>query len=626
MDNYVIVYNFSELKTAILGSKEYIRLGADIVCGSGGIAIPLLTSHLVIDGTDPIDGSIHTILDYNSSGFYDTIYIDYTNLISKLIEVQNINLQIRNYYGFVSAYDIINNANVTIKYTNVDFSGTQPFFNPFGKAIVENSNFLVDKLYSSVCPSNELFEINKATLSGTINITHNSTANSCFWFRNAAPSLIISDDAIINISITSRELCYCDTQPIIVFGKNSYCNIVSNHGLFYSTGTHQATSILIEEGAQVYIEQLSRNGTVPTIRTLGNITIEDGAIFHVFVKYASSAPLIEFTVTSLSMIFNKPKSIILYNYSNTVFKWPVGGGIVALDCRAISYWKTAISFPNAGGLNDTPLYNWSKADKSLIIASATCTLSATTIVTSNIIAGVDSQNAMTTTTFDIINVRVLALGEMFLDVFDINDIQTNIIGETMPKSNIGVYVNEQTYIDVSDELGNFDVSVEAIPAYHQITIKSNYNFLTFLRNIIIDGSLSFDIVPNTMPFRAISVPSNISKIKRKDPDWALTVKDTRLEGDDWYLLATIDDDLHTEGENIENAVIYEYDLIEQILSKNYTIVWEGKANKNEVTITSVSWDEIEGILLKIIPETSCKSGIYETDLNWYLVDSGKIIK
>ena len=63
------VTTFAELKSAIEDSTTTeIRLANDIVFSSGGIQIPRNKGNISIDGAG------HTITDYNSGAYTDTIY------------------------------------------------------------------------------------------------------------------------------------------------------------------------------------------------------------------------------------------------------------------------------------------------------------------------------------------------------------------------------------------------------------------------------------------------------------------------------------------------------------------------------------------------------------------------
>ena len=86
--NTVIVYNYTELKSAIENTTDtFVYLGSDITM-TNGIRINAAKSSLIIDGT--YQNVTYTLTDKKSTAAGDTIYV--SSNVNKSITVQNINV------------------------------------------------------------------------------------------------------------------------------------------------------------------------------------------------------------------------------------------------------------------------------------------------------------------------------------------------------------------------------------------------------------------------------------------------------------------------------------------------------------------------------------------------------
>lgn len=96
---------------------------------------------------------------------------------------------------------------------------------------------------------NEVAEAEKIQIGGKTTITHNSTANSAFWFRedDGALYLEILENAEVSIT-TTRDIAYTGNYLRVSIAKNAVFNVNTKYGSFRDNG-HQASSILVDEGA-----------------------------------------------------------------------------------------------------------------------------------------------------------------------------------------------------------------------------------------------------------------------------------------------------------------------------------------------------------------------------------------
>ena len=111
------VTTFAELKSAIEDSTTTeILLAKDIVFSSGGIQIPKTKGNISIDGAG------HTITDYNSGAYTDTIYFSPFAGTAVTATMKNAVWNGRNYYGILCVYDSTNNNNVTTVLDNIKYT------------------------------------------------------------------------------------------------------------------------------------------------------------------------------------------------------------------------------------------------------------------------------------------------------------------------------------------------------------------------------------------------------------------------------------------------------------------------------------------------------------------------
>ncbi len=608
------VFTFEELKSAIQDANiDYIYLGQDIeVTTSGGISFPLTKTSLTIDGTNPTTGIIHTYIDYNSSNYTDSIYINPTANNIK-ITVKNIILHIRNYYGFIMSYDSSTSINVSFYYENVDFSGTQAIYNRYGKTYISDSRFVIDKLYNSVSAAQELAETNYLELAGNISIKHTSTENSCIWLIGTTPKLIIDSNAIVTINTSARDLIYNDPEIYITLKESSNVTLNIYNSVTY---TNYINTFIIENNASLIINQ-ANNPTTPTIRISNLFEINEKATLQIYQKKLLSSSLIQFKGTATFNITN-PKSVILYNYGGLAINVASGTITLNISTKQLNYWTSAALFDISGTLLDIPLYAWKKHDNSYLTITASLNNLLMLSASSNLVLGTDALVLITTVTFNLLLCKVLSLGEITLETNEITDTTTKITGLSLPYSTIEITTETDTYKDTCNELGIFSIGVDGLTKNDYVKISANVLFLTLSLEFLVYGSLSFLLVPEILEFQSKYVPTINTIIERKIPNWSIEILDTRDNASDWILSASIDDYLRKDTEKIENGLILLDNDSKQIFSTQKINIYEGIGNKTTQTITTISWNRVQGILIELESQKKYQPGEYITIISWYL--------
>ncbi len=628
----VVVNNYSELASAITGNNNYntIYLNADIEITSR-INFPATKTNLTINGTYTNEQGVtarHTLTDMNSAAITDSIYIaSATSAIN--VTLCNMDIFGKNYYGIVAVEAVNSTKVVTLTYKNVNYTGPQISYNRQGTVRYIDSNITIKTSSGYISPSNELAEANRVEIGGKTIIHHTSTGNAIFWFTYSNPYFKILENSDVTITSESRETFYGDYSPDITIEKGANVIINTPRGMFYDTGSAQlAKSFLIDKNASLKITQTAVKSGVGTIRCSGNFTVSDGASLYIANTLSSTAPLIQMTATG-TVVFENPKSVVLYNKNGNLIRWTSGTGKVSINSQVVNYWLSAQDFPDAGTLSDTPLYIWTKSDQSNVEIDASTSTSSTTAVSTNMTSS-DSQVPPSLQTFNLQNVRVLSMGQLSLKTNKISDASLSITGTTNAFANLKAEFllssMTKSIIGTSDVSGYFSLTLpEPLAIGTSVEVTTNDNFKNRTETLIVahEGTLEFKTVPNTLAFKNTIIPTVKTTITRQEPDWTIVISDSRSLSSDWNLYASIKKPFTATGtgnHTIKDALVF-------IDEKNKSFILNSEPTKiysgNSVSLptdTVINWAENRGMLLVINPQ-DILAGSYSTTITWTLTEA-----
>lgn len=378
----VAVESSAELKDILEGDNAYtlIYLAQDIVLAQG-ITILGTKSEITIDGLYPTDGTgiIHTYTDMNSSSSSDTIGVRTTSSIH--VTVQNLNVVGKNYYGLIYVSESSSHQNVVVDYKNITYNGPQITFHPSGLSIYHD--LTINIIASTAVVANEVAEAGSLQIGGKTTITHNSTANSTFWFRgyNSSPYLEILEGAEVSLT-TTRDVVYTSNYINITINKNASFNVNTKYGFFRDNG-HQALNILVDENSTFSVIQTQTNGSYAMLSCRGSFTVNTNSTLYLQANYSNSAPLILFNTNSSVFNVTNPKSIILYNSSYACLSFS-NTTTFNINCGKLDYWLTSPTLISTGIIQNNPLYSWYKSDDTNLTIVASVTSSKTTITSNNL--------------------------------------------------------------------------------------------------------------------------------------------------------------------------------------------------------------------------------------------------
>ncbi|MGM0889232.1 MAG: pectate lyase-like adhesive domain-containing protein [Bacillota bacterium] len=140
---------------------------------------------------------------------------------------------------------------------------------------------------------------------------------------------------------------------------------------------------------------------------------------------------------------------------------------------------------------------------------------------------------------------------------------------------------------------------------------------------IVAGELKFENVPNQLSFGVENkLPYRSARFYREDPDWAITVKDTRSAKEEWQVLARVNREFTGEDDSLlPGALIFaagEDESSETILNHSFYPVHTDKIV--DQSYATIKWDKNRGLLLRI-PSGLAKSQNYHGEIEWLLIDA-----
>lgn len=602
------VSSFAELKTAIedTASTEII-VNSDIVFGDGA-KINIAKSNVVIDFSG------HTVTDSSNLSISTTIYVpSTTNTIS--VTAKNAVWNGKNYYGVIGVYD--GNTNTTINLENISYTGPQFVYNKNGITNIRNCTVKIDKNDSSTT-AQEFCEANRLNISGRVNVTSNSDSDAVIWFSGSNAALIVEENATFEVSAGSTYFLYTDVSPIMLFDHNSTTTITTKSGLFYASGasSHIAQSFTLEENASFVASKYVSN-TVPMFKCVSNFTLKNNSTFKLFSEVISSTALMYFSQAA-NINITSPQNVVLYNRGGYAFSFGSGSSsspnVINVETEMLRLWNIAKSpLSDAGGYDNAPTTEYYKNNYAqninLNIKASTSQL----LSVDNDLTSEDTGYPITTST-RLLSSSVISMGKMSLNVDKISDQSTSIKGLTNASANIKVEYLDQTKLTTADLYGSFKLDLDAPIAINtSVKISTNKQFLTKWLTTTVDGSVTITSI-SPLKFNTFTSQSNQNLIFRQNPDWSIQITDTRVQGEDWYLYAYIQNPLSSGENNLDNVLIYKKDNVDYVLSKTPLLVYSGKRNEDS-QITTLTWENMEGFLLKLQNE-AYPSGDYQTEILW----------
>ena len=614
-ENTVVVTSSSELKEALEkdNAYTYIYFGNNITLESG-ITISKNKNNIVIDGT--YNNITYEFTDQKKLGTGDTINISSPTITN--VTVKNLKITGYNYYGVIYVPDASSYKNTTVEYNNITYQGPQISFNPYGLTRFINANITIEDSYAT---GNEVAECNQIEIGGNTTITHKSTSNSTFWFRNANPSFTILKDANVKITSEKRELFYGVTNLKFTISKNASLYLTTYNGLAY--GTNGTETTVIDENALFSITKTNYSGSYATWYSYGTITLNTNSFLLITNDYPNITDNnynISFQGANTGLYLNNPNKVILYNSKANIFNTSTTIPF-SFSYSRINMFDKVVPYSDDISKDNLPTYSWYK-NNSLSTISGTFNSTKTTINTNNYTEE-ELKILPDLTNFNFPNKKILSIGTVPLRLNAITDKDTNMSGITDSNASILIEYNDVSTIVKANEEGIFSYDYqEALDVGTVISfIVKNYDTVLYYNKtveIVYSGELTLDTATKYFEFKLSPISNNPLLYPRLN-DLIITVTDSRVDSSPWKLYATINHDLESDdGIILKYSLVYVNNLGEiSILSSTPTLVYTGESNGGSIKVTNISWNENEGILFQLKDYLENKKE-YKAEITWIL--------
>ncbi len=614
-ENTIVVFTYDELKNILENTNTYtyVYLGANITL-TNGIKISSTKKNLIINGT--YNNTTYTFEDKKSSSATDTIYV--ASALNEYVIVKNLNIIGYNYYGTIYVPESNTYKNTIVEYSNITYVGPQISFNPNGLTRFINCKITIQDNYLT---GNEIAECNRIEIGGTTTINHTSTANSSFWFRNASPSFTILENAIVNITSSKRELIYGVNNLEFTIKNNAYLSVTTNNGLSY--GNFGTKNTIIDTNATFILKQTGTNGSYATWYSYGPITINNNATLEIINNYTGIGTNnynIYFSTSDSALILNNPKEVILYNekanviYTNTTSTFN-------FTFNRLNLFNNIINILDTITKATLPTYSWYK-ENDLSTISGTFTSTKTTILENNFTEE-ELSLLPALSNFIFPNKKIMSVGTFLLHPKALSDTDTTLTGLTLSNASLLITHNDTEATTLADSNGLFSYSYgTTLPIGTTFKIEAKEEnkpiYVTKTITIVYSGELIITSVPTTISF----LPQVLSKdpllCPRKE-NIPIVITDSRLNSTAWKLYAVIDHDLTTETNiTLPNSLVFKNQTGElSTLSTTKTLIYTGEENNNELKVTTITWNDNEGILL-LVTAPLLNNQEYRAKITWIL--------
>lgn len=595
-ESTVVVSTSSELKSAIEGNNGYVYFyfDNDIVLESG-IKIPSSKINVTIDGT--YDGVRHTFTDKRSLSASDTISVS-----AGVLNVKACNMDVvgYNYYGLIYVPDSSSYKSVVVEYSNIIYNGPQMAFNPFGLTRFIDCDATISD--GDLVVGNEVAECNRIEIGGISNIVHNSKSNSAFWFRNSEPSLSILNGAVVHFTSVNRELFYGTNSLSFSILSNGYFSVTTHNGMAY--GSFGTGNTNIAANGEFILKQTGTNGSYATWNSSGVITLNDNASLSIINDYSgigTSNYNISFSGNG-GLVLNNPKKFVLYNEKANVIYTSSNIPFDFTFSRANLFDKV-ISIDSVISTSNMPLYSWYKEKGTSSIkgkfTSGGCTVESYNFTEEEL------KELPAISNFVFANKKIFSIGDFAFRVNALTDSNVIMSGVTVPDTSILISYNDVNSVVTADGDGRFSYSYDsALPIGTVITFNAKLSddviYHTKVIQIVYSGEIVLDSASSVVTFKLVPI-SDSPIICPRDSTLNVVVTDSRVNSSDWKLYASVKGSLVSNiGEVFEGVLIYR-DSSGNIypLGDTPILVYTGNGNEGSEKVTTVSWNDNEGILLRI---------------------------
>lgn len=609
----VVIDNTDELKLVLEGDNtyEYIYFNNNITLVEH---ININKEIVILDGT--YNNNTYTLHGITSTELDDTIS---ATEITKKVVVKNMTIINANTYGVIYAPSNSLYNKLVVEYNNITFNGTQLSFNPYGTTRIIDSIITIEATEGinseEVCQSS-IVEI------GGMTIISSSSTTSLFVFLNTPRSTItFLSNSRVNISSDTMAFMHGTNKLKFTIMPDTEVNLITGNG-FSPYTTHGAKDVLIDERSSLLFIEKSHQ-RIPMWVIFGNLTINASATFNVINTYDSTPSdnyNIHFKGTNQSILFNNPKSMILYSKNANVLytENPIN---FIFNISRINMWNTSLELSQAGNIDNLPDYYWYK-DSNFLYINGTFEKNSTTVKYNNITSE-EFANISSIDDFILNNKKMLSIGTSYININPITRASSTIEGYTLNNSDVLIEYDGNSVYAVANQDGLFSYNlINTINETTKVKITSNLSGSFIYKTRIVEvpflGEITLIRPENdniTYLLEPILYDPIILPRKR---EISLTVFDSRVSSSNWKLYVHISSPLTSKlGDVLLNAVVFKkLDDVEIKLNEVPTLIYTGEDNGGSTKVTNITYSTDKGILLNLENNYLKVNEVYNTKIIW----------
>ncbi|WP_342388826.1 Ig-like domain-containing protein [Salinicoccus bachuensis] len=211
------------------------------------------------------------------------------------------------------------------------------------------------------------------------------------------------------------------------------------------------------------------------------------------------------------------------------------------------------------------------------------------------------------------------------DAPEIDDVHSNdtiITGSGEAGAKIILTINDIDYEGAVDENGRYSmevpVALEPGTLITALLVDEAGNSSEETKTQVIEATIVFHRVPETLSFESASIKQGVTKISRQDPDWSMEVRDTRGVGSTIRIRAEAQPLITEDGHTLPNALVYVDENFEaHSLDEGPVEVFTGETSEDP--ITTIQWQPEQGPMIEVNPILAASKS-YSTNITWTIVN------
>lgn len=627
-NNTVSVTSYNDLKNILEGTTTYseILLASTFTMG-GGIAVNAAWKNIVINGKDTPTGITHQITDAGSTTPQGTIYIN--NTTTQSITFKNVQISGNNTYGTIATSDI---SNATISFQNVGFTGTKMVHTRFGKVQLLDCRIIIQK-NSNTTQTGNSFEVALAfqvEIGGNTIISNSSytTSYPMFTLADSGSGITVLSGAKVNVKSMNYFVKGSDDgNTFFTIQDTGQFYIDSIRGMTSPNTDYPLGVVTVGRNAVLYIEKTGGQNE-PCISVKNSLFADDSSTLVLRQSVNKLGAAIFFTTTGAELTLNNPRKTLLQSSSGIGSVQYTGTVTISTTAMAINTWSSS-----PGTVSDDfttmPENIWCQQNATNFTVRTVLgdNQQVTDFATSWIGKTTQWNDLLSATTYNPATLNTIVYGNYKLDIPNgIEKKSSTITGIADPNAKLRIYKTTTPYTGQADTSGNFSIDSDfsTVAVGTQIPVLSSHDQIKAIKifPVVHDGELKFGIVPSTLSFSVGAIPAEPMYIPRQETDWSLSIEDTRGEGSNWRLDASIYENQLTDGNDhyLDGSINYVLGDSSTPLSTVPLTIASKTTGTNSTT--TFSWNKNQGLLIWLNSISTILPNIqYSATIQWTLIDS-----